>query len=72
MSKSSKAFPNVTCQAYLVAQKPHEPSCDKHSSDEHDEAIQTIADLISHHVALRDSEDDRSEHCEYERRIEMR
>jgi hypothetical protein len=45
----------------LPAQEPHDPSCQKHSPEEHDKAVQAVADLLARGVALGDAKHDGGE-----------
>ena len=56
----------------LSSDQSHDPSGDKHSADEHGEAVEPVLYLLHHRIALGDSEDNRGEECKHYRGREVR
>jgi len=60
-------LPLATRHEQLSPDQPHRPARDKHSANKHGEAIQSIPNLLTGSVLLRDAEDDRGKQSEDDR-----
>lgn len=55
----------------LPPHQPHRPTRDQNAAQEHDEAVESVADHIAGGFPMRDAEDDRRKEREHKRRAEV-